>query len=277
MNSESANSINMDQKWANVSGIPESEITSASNNIKIYEDLKERINTLEEKIDSIKFFTYSISHDLKSPATSLYGITKRLQDKCEESLDEKSKACFTQILKTTEHIVALVDNMNAYIATKETPISFEKIEVKEITKSIKNEFATELKQRNIRWLEPETIPELNANRMAILRVFRNFADNALKYGGEELHEIRIGYRENKDFHILSFSDDGVGIDEEDNVNIFEIFQRDGTSIGMPGSGMGLAIVKEAGARHQGGAWMANNESKGITFYISISKHLELTD
>ena len=73
----------------------------------------------------IKFFAYSISHDVTSPAAGLYALTKRLQDKCGSGLDEKDRAYCDQILKTAKHIVALVEDINAYIVTNERRNDFE--------------------------------------------------------------------------------------------------------------------------------------------------------
>ncbi|MFC1839344.1 ATP-binding protein [Thermodesulfobacteriota bacterium] len=273
MNSTSRKIIKMDQEEANNSRSLNSETALIPNNIKMHENLIDRVKVLEEKIESLKFFTYSISHDLKSPATSLYAITKRLQDKFKISVDEKSRAYCDQILRTAEQILSLVETINEYIVTRETPLNLTKIKVKEITESIRNEFSSRLKQHHIRWSEPEVMPEITADRMSLLRVFRNLTDNALKYGGKELLEISVGYEEYKDFYIFSFSDDGVGIKEDEEEKIFGAFQRNGTSSGISGSGLGLTIVKEAATRHQGKAWMVNNGRKGITFYISISKDL----
>ncbi len=273
MNLASREIISFDQEKIDVFTAVGNQIALAANNANLYEDLNVKIETLREKKELIKYFAYSISHDLKSPATSLYGLTKRLRDKCATSLGEKGRAYCDQISKTSEHIVGLVDDINAYIVTRETPLSLEKINVKEIIELTRNEFSSRLKQRHIKWSEPETLPEITADKMSLLRVFRNFTDNALKYGGEELLEINVGHEEDESFHVFSFSDDGVGIKEKDNEKIFEIFQRHETSRGTSGSGLGLAIVKEIAQRHQGKAWMANNGRKRTTFYISISKNL----
>jgi len=277
MNLASRKVISLDHEKIDVFTAVGNQIAIAANNAKLYEDLKAKIETLKEQNELIKFFTYSISHDLKSPVTGLYALTKRLQDKCGTSLHEKSSAYCDQILKTAEHIVALVKDIDAYVVTRETPINLQRINVKEITESIRNEFFGRLKQRHIKWSEPENMPEITADKLSLLRVFRNLTDNALKYGGEELSQITVGYEEDKAFHVFSFSDDGVGIKEEDNKKIFEIFQRYETSRGTSGSGLGLAIVKEVAARHQGETWMANNGRKGASFFMSVSKDLELMD
>jgi len=250
------------------------QIAAAANNVTLYEDLRNKAAALKEEKELIKLFAFSVAHDLKSPATGIYGLTKRLQENYAHLLDKKGKEHCKQILKTAEQIKALVERINEYIAAKEAPLSYEKMDVKEITEEIKSEFFIELKSRRICWSEPDIFPEIIADRLAITRVFRNVVDNALKYGGKELGEIKIGYIENNGLHIFFVSDDGVGINSEDKEGIFEVFRRDSTSRGTAGSGLGLAIVKEIAGQHGGKAWIDMGTPKGATFYISISKGLK---
>jgi len=274
MNLASSKLIGLDQEKIDLFTAIGNQIAVAANNARLYEELKGKMETLKEKKELIKIFAYSISHDLKSPATSLYGLTKRLQEKYGASLDERGMAYCNQILKTAEQIVTLVEKINGYIVTKENPLTLEKINVKEITETIRNEFSDILKQRQIKWSEPEMLPEIVADKLALSRVFRNLLDNALKYAGDELFQIKIGHEENERFHILSFSDDGVGIKKGERKKVFEAFQRRETSKGISGSGLGLAIVKEIAERHQGRASIDSKGKKGTTFYISISKELK---
>ncbi len=265
--------IDVDQNQVDLLTAIGNQIAVAANNAKLYEDLENKLQTLKQKKEMIKFFAYSVSHDLKSPATSIYGLAKRLRDRCEGSLDEKGIEYCNQLLKASEQMVSLVENINSYIVTKEAPLNIEKINVKEIMEEIRNEFFAILEERQIAWSEPEAMPKIWADRISFSRVFRNLVDNALKYGGEELHEIKIEYNENGEFHIFSISDDGVGIKAGDEGKIFEVFQRNETSKGTDGSGLGLAIVKEIAQRHGGQVWLKNHGEKGTAFYISISKNL----
>ena len=277
MNLASYKLIGLDQEKIDLFTAIGNQIAVASNNARLYEALKSKIEALKEKKEMIKFFAYSVSHDLKSPLTSIYGLTKRFQKKYEASLDQKGKEYCHQILKTSEQMVTLVENINTYIVTKETPLNFEKIKIKDIAETVRNEFSTILEQRQISWSEPESLPEIMADRLSLTRVFRNFLDNTLKYGGEELLEIKIGHEENEGFHIFSFSDDGVGLNARDRKNIFGMFKRCENSRGIAGSGLGLAIIREIAKAHRGEAWMDSREKGGTTFYISISKHLRPTE
>ncbi len=236
-------------------------------------DRKQTEKALQDSSQKLKLFAYSVAHDLKSPAIGVYGLTKRLSKNYRDVLDDKGRNYCDQILRTSEHIAALVDKVNVYIATKEASLSIESINIAEILRMLKDEFSARLSIRRIEWLEPETALEIKADRLSMLRVFRNFVDNSLKYGGESLSTIWTGYEESEDFHIFSFSDNGKGLKEEDSEKIFRAFQRNETSRGVEGAGLGLTIVKEIAERHGGRVWVEPRRKKGTTFYISISKNL----
>jgi PAS domain S-box-containing protein len=228
---------------------------------------------LVKSSNKIKMFAYSVSHDLKNPAIAILGLTKRLNRYAGDRLDERARSYCDQILKAAEHIAALVDKINLYIKTKEIPLAIEKVKLKEVVDTVKEEFAPQLAGRQIRWLEPERIPEVNADRTSMLRVLRNLVDNALKYGGHDLSEIRIGYQESEDSHILSVEDDGIGLKGEDANTLFGPFKRKRTAGQAEGSGLGLAIVKEIAEQHKGRVWLEPAVKKGAAFHISISKNL----
>ena len=210
-------------------------------------------------------------HDLKSPTIGIYGLTELLHKHYKDALDERGKSYCDQILKASVHVAALIEKINVYIATKESPLKIEKINIKDILQIISEEFSPRLVVRQIKWLEPEAMVEIKADQLSILRVFRNFVDNALKYGGEDLSEIRIGYKESEEFHTLSVSDDGAGIREGDYERIFAAFQRGETYKAVEGVGLGLAIVAEIAERHGGTVWAEPRKNRWTTFHISIAK------
>lgn len=234
---------------------------------------KQAERALEESSQKLKFFAYSVAHDLKSPAIGVYGLTKRLSKHARDVLDERGRTYCDQILKVSEHIAALVDKINVYIATKEARLSIETIDIADILHILEEEFSAQLAIRQIEWLKPDIRVEVKADRLCMLRAFRNFVDNSLKYGGERLSKIWTGYEEAEGFHIISFSDNGKGLKEADSEKIFGAFQRNETSRGVEGAGLGLTIVKEIAEQHGGEVWVEPRSKKGITFYLSISKKL----
>jgi signal transduction histidine kinase len=254
-----------------------SQIAIAAMNAKLYGELQDKISRLEQREETIKCFTYSVTHDLKGPAIGIHGITKRLLDKYSEQLDDSGKACSSQLLKTSGHLLALVNQINDYIVSKEAPLYFEPFNLKEIIDEIIEEFSDRFEARKIRWSEPDVLPEIVADKLSMVRVFRNLIDNALKYGGDKMLKIEAGYDQDDAFHLLSIRNDGIPIKEEDKKKIFERFRREMSSKGITGSGLGLSIVIETAKRHKGRAWVENRTKKGTTFYIAISKALKPSD
>ncbi len=234
---------------------------------------KQAQEAIKKSSEQIKLFAYSVSHDLKSPAIGLYGLTKLLHKQYRDVLDEKGKHYCNQILEAAEQIAALVDKINVYISTREMPLNIDNVELIEILQMVRDEFSPQLDIRQIRWLQPESMPEIRVDRLSILRILRNIVDNALKYGGDDLSEIKIGYEASDEFHYLSVSDDGVGVKGENTEKIFEVFQRHETARGVEGIGLGLAIVRELTEQHGGKVWVEPGPGKGTTFYVSISRYL----
>ncbi len=228
----------------------------------------------QESLEKIKRFAYSVSHDLKNPTISLIGLTRHLSEKYEEVFDEKGKQWCRQIMTTSEQINVFVENINRFIATTEIPFSFEKVNLKEIIGIIREEFSSQLLNHRVTLSHPEVMPIIKADRLSIIRVLRNFIDNSLKYGGDDLTSIEIGYQENADTHIVSVRDDGNGFNEEEREIMFKPFYRNAASGYVNGTGLGLAIAKEIAERHGGKAWAEPDIEHGATFYISISKALK---
>jgi signal transduction histidine kinase len=253
------------------------QIGVASSNAGIYRDLQEKLREVREKKETIKFFAYSASHDLKSPAIGLCGLMERFYRQYEDVLDETGRLYCKTIMKTAGQIANLTEQITSYIAARELPLTIGRVNMGEMLIQLRQEFHQPLRERNVALLEPSFFPEIMGDELRLTRAFRNLLDNALKYGGEGLSQIRFAYEESEDHHIFSVSDDGVGIKEEDMEKLFHFFQRLETSSHTEGSGMGLAIAKEAAQKHLGDLWVESAPNRGAKFYLSISKRLESVD
>ncbi|MDR9501898.1 MAG: ATP-binding protein [Desulfurivibrionaceae bacterium] len=228
---------------------------------------------IADSFQKIKFFAYSVSHDLKNPVVSIHGLTKRLEKKYGNLLGNKGNEYCRQIMGSAEQISKLVDQINTYISTKEQPLDVELIDLKDIFAQVRQEHRRALARRSIQWREPEHVPTVSADRLALLRVFRNFIDNALKYGGEGLGNIEIAYEDDPHYHIFSVYNDGSSLTPEACRKVFELFSREVSNHSVTGSGLGLAIVKEIAELHAGKVWSESIGDNGVTFYFAISKKL----
>ncbi len=262
---------NLDYRVEATSGDEIRELATALNSMA--EKRKRAEDSLRGSTEKLKVFAYSVIHDLKSPAIGIHGLTGLLQKRYRGVLDDQGKHFCDHIRKASEQLVALVEKVNTYIATKEMPLKIEAISPREIFTIIREEFSTQLGIRQVVCTWPVLEGSVRADRLSLLRVFRNLVDNALKYGGEELSEISVRYEDLPDSHVFSVCDNGVGVNAEDSEKLFALFQRHDTSDGVPGTGLGLAIVKEIVEKHQGRVWVEPGTQGGVSFFLTISKHL----
>jgi signal transduction histidine kinase len=277
MNLGSKKVINLGQEEIDLLMTMGHQIGVASNNARIYQDLQEKLSEVQEKKETIKFFAYSASHDLKSPAIGLCGLMERFYRQYGDLLDDTGRLYCKTMMKTAGQIATLAEQINSYIAARELPLTIGKVNMEEVLTQLRHEFDDPLRVRKVTLLAPSFFPEVMGDELRLTRAFRNLLDNALKYGGEELSEIRFAYEESEHHHIFSVSDDGVGIKEDDTERLFHFFQRLETSSHTEGSGMGLAIAKEAAKKHMGDVWVESAPKRGATFYLSVSKRLKPLD
>ena len=273
MNLASDRVIDLDQGTVDLLLIVGNQIAFAVNGARFHEEVQSKVRDLQEKKETIKFFAFSASHDLKCPAVGLNGLAERFHRHYRDQLDDRGRALCDQILATSRHLLALSERMNAYVTAREAPLQLETVSVRDLAETVRCEFDAVLRQRGIAWHGPDGPAEVRADRLSILRFLQNCVDNALKYAGAGLSEIRIEHRETEDHHVLSVRDDGVGMPPEDADRLFDLFHRHATSRGTEGAGLGLAIVKKIAERHGGEAWVDTSVGGGTTFHLSLRKQL----
>ncbi|MGA2403140.1 MAG: ATP-binding protein [Syntrophobacteraceae bacterium] len=246
----------------------------AEANRNLEKEVAQRSRIAEElrmSSEKLKIFAYSVVHDLKSPSIGIYGLARLLQKNFAGILGEKGAGFCDHIMKASEHVASLVDAINQFIASKETPLKIEPINMEEVFRMLRDEFSARLRVRRIELLQPKGIPLVRADKICILRVFRNLIDNAVKYGGDGLTTIEIGYEESRNFHHFTIRDDGAGIEAKDSREIFNLFQRQGASDEIEGTGLGLAIVKEIVELHKGEVRVERGSEGGTVFHLCIAK------
>ena len=251
---------------------------------KAYDELEEKVMKRTEELKraneklhiasgKIKSFAYSISHDLKSPAIGLAGLSRRLNENYANCLGDKGKVYCEQISKAAEQIYSLVEMINSFIKTKEMPLELEDVNLEEIFQNIKSNYSELIKERNLSWIIPRKLPVIRADRMCLTRIFSNLVGNALKYGGRNLSRIKIDIIENNFEYVLSTEDDGRGLRQIDEIDIFKPYERIDEEREAEGTGLGLTIVKEMAEKHGGKVWYESHRNKGTTFHVSISKFI----
>lgn len=226
---------------------------------------------LQEQSEKIQLFAYSVAHDLKNPVIAIESLARLLNRRQGAEHDDKSRQFCLQIEQSAHQVSALIEQINAFISSKEQPLARESLNLLDICHIVRDENQERLQQRQIRWVEPAGPVLLEADRLVLLRVLRNLVDNALKYGGEGLTEIAIGHQEGARFHSLQVSNDGKAISPEDCRLIFQRYKRNCPDSKIEGTGLGLAIVRDLIGLHGGQIWVESDGIRGVSFRFTLAK------
>ena len=226
----------------------------------------EELRIINAELDA---FSYSASHDLRSPLRSLKIYTQMLADGYAPALDERANELLNKIQKSAVKMGILLDDL----------LSFSKLGKKQVVKTPLN--MSELLWRVIKEVREAapTPPNLKINELhpangdetLIGQVRMNLLSNALKYSGKKDHpEIEIGSSISDDMVTYYIRDNGVGFDMEYSGKLFSAFQRLHNNNEFEGTGLGLAIVEKIILRHGGSVWAESVPGQGATFYFTLT-------
>ena len=118
-------------------------------------------------------------------------------------------------------------------------------------------------------IDVEALPAVMGDRGQLIQLFQNLLGNALKYCKGRSPDIRVSAQRGTAEWVFRVSDNGIGIESQHLLRIFEVFKRLHTMQEYPGNGIGLAICQRIVARHGGLLWVCSEPGLGSTFYFSI--------
>ncbi len=233
---------------------------------------RSRTNKILQEENAFKNNLFSIvSHDLRSPITSLYQMLQLI--KLNRLSKEKRLIVEKDLLSKTEKTIDLIDNLLLWTREqlKGNNNKTEEIQVRNmLSEIIEGELEnTKLENINFSNLIPDTFV-IQSNRNIVHLVFRNLLSNAYKYtpdGGK----IEVRAKMEKQFITFSVSDSGIGISAEDHNKILddsEVISFQGLH-GEKGKGLGLVLCKYFLRKIDGEIWFESIEGKGTTFHFSI--------
>lgn len=221
-------------------------------------------------------FVANVSHEIKTPITSIRGFTETLLDGAKEDPEDTQR--FLEIVrKQAQRLEAIVEDLlslSRLDQSEEVDLSIlEDCNLEPLISSCIQSFEKQAGEKSIR-IEFESPPEywVKANSNLIEQAIGNLIDNAIKYS-EPNREIRVAIEEHEEEAVISVKDHGIGIPEEHFPRLFERFYRveKGRSRKLGGTGLGLAIVKHIAKLHLGRVSVKSAHGEGSTFSIHLPK------
>lgn len=215
-------------------------------------------------------FVHTVSHDLRSPLTSVIGYTELVERA--GTLNDLQRDFLTRIQDSVQQITGLINDlldigsMEAGFDTRREFVQLEGI-LRYTIDMLQGQIKS--KSLNVSTDIGPSLPPLRANPIRLRQVMDNVVGNAIKYSHPN-GEINISIHSEGDQMILKVADRGPGIPVTDQPRIFDKFYR-GSNIeaDVGGSGLGLAIVKTIVESHQGRIWVESVEGKGSSFFIVL--------
>lgn len=252
----------------------ENELKTINTNLE--KKVKERTEELENKNKELEAFIYSVSHDLRSPLRSLSGFSEILKEDYSDCLDEEAKTYLERISISSNKMNDVIDALLQLSRINRDPIKIEKIDLGELSEKIFNDIISNYPDHNFDLKIKDNI-FIYADRRLMNLAIENLLSNAVKFSLEKNPiTIEISQSLNDKDSIICIKDNGIGFQPSEAEAIFNSFKRSSRHTDIPGSGVGLAIVKKVMERHHGNIWAKSNSNEGSSFFFSLSneKHSE---
>ena len=237
-----------------------------------YKDIKQSLEKVKNSSHLRKEFSANVSHELKSPLTSINGYAEMIAMGMTDL--EKSKEFASIIYKQGHHLLELIDNTiqlskfdNNYVDTK----AFLAFDISKTTEEVLRELANFADSKKVKInFSPKQLVYYG-NEKLIMDLIRNLVSNAIKYSKPGGGIVNIYFEDSLDDLKLIFEDNGIGISPEDKARIFERFYVADKSRNHSGTGLGLSLVKNIAILHGGSVEVESEVGEGSKFTVTLSR------
>ena len=261
--------VNVEDRIVNIFFAPyKDENDLSSGIIAVLQDITEHV-----KLDEMrKEFVADVSHELKTPITSIIGYADTLQDgEYDEATTKRFLSVISQEGRRMSNLVSDLLTLSRY-DNKKMKRDLTEFDLGELTKKCEEKLKIEIekKKQNVECYVTADVPPIKADKAGIERVILNVLSNAIKYTGENGNiKIYVGFVYNDAY--IKIIDNGIGIPKEDLGRIFERFYRvdKARTREMGGTGLGLSIAKEIIEQNNGSIDIKSEYGKGTEVVIRI--------
>jgi len=222
---------------------------------------------LEAANKELEGFSYSVSHDLRSPLRAVDGYALILEEDYAASFDDEGRRLLAVVRAEAARMGRLIDDLLAFSRTGRQPLRAAPVDMAALAREALAEMSTQYPATSIEVLE---LPQAWGDRALLRQVWANLISNALKYSAKNpAPRVEIGGRANPDEVEYWARDNGVGFDPRYADKLFRVFQRLHRPEDFPGTGVGLALVQRIVLRHGGRVWAESEPNEGARIGFAL--------
>lgn len=236
---------------------------------KTTKELRERALELTALNRELESFSYSVSHDLRTPLRAINGFSQALLDDYYEKFDEKGRDYLDRVRRGAERMSMLIDDLLKLSRVSRNKVERTEVDLGQMAKNIVQELQQNEPERKIK-LSVEEELYVNGDLLLLELVMENLLNNAWKYTDKkELAMITVGKKLQAGVPVIYIKDNGIGFDMKFANKLFGAFQRLHRINEYEGTGIGLATAQRIIHLHGGSIWAEAEIDKGATFYFSL--------
>ncbi len=229
----------------------------------------QRTASLQEAMQELESFSYSVSHDLRAPLRHINGFAELLRKKAGEDLDHAGQRYAETIATAARRAGEMVDQLLAFSRLGRSALRKKQVSMNEVLEEARQDLCEEAEGRVIEW-RISALPDVECDRSLVRLVWQNLLSNAVKYTAtRECASIEVGAQHEAEEVRYYVRDNGVGFDMKFADKLFGVFQRLHRDEEFPGNGIGLANVKRIVGRHGGRIWAHSETDRGSEFSFTL--------
>jgi two-component system, sensor histidine kinase and response regulator len=233
-------------------------------------DLKQSLSDLEKVNKQLDRFVSIVSHDLKSPLSSIVTILSILRGNELVQNNEDVQEKLDMVYMGANHLAEMINSILEYSKQSFNEQKIEEVDTYELVNQV---VFLLFPPKHIKIKIANDLPVLQTRKLKLQQVFQNLVSNAIKYIDKAEGLIEIGAKEKGDFYEFFVRDNGPGIESEDTARVFKLFQTTNNKTNADSStGVGLNILKVLVEEQGGKIWVESKVGEGSTFYFEWKKY-----
>jgi PAS domain S-box-containing protein len=233
------------------------------------ERLEERV---QERTAELESFTYSVSHDLRTPLRAIDGYTRILRDEHADRLDDDGRRLLETIHDSAQTMGRQIDDLLTLSRVGRRELNRASVDMEALAREVVDDLRRSAPGADVEAITVGPLPPALGDRSMIRHVFANLLSNALKFTArEDAPHVAVSGTPRDEAVVYRVADNGVGFDPDYADKMFGVFQRLHDDSEFEGTGVGLALVERILRRHDGEVWAEGAEGEGATISFTLPR------